>query len=608
MNLLAPKAASPTAGVGAPPVDELGSALRRLRNAFLTVGVFSGFINLLMLSPAIYMLQIYDRVLGSRNETTLVVLTLLVVGAYIFMGALEAVRAWVLVRVGARLDSQLNERAYTAAFERNLARPGSNTAQPIHDLTAVRQTLTGAALIAAFDAPWLPIYLGVIFMFSTALGWFALGGAVLLVILALINERLSKPKLDEAQKYSIQSSQALTNNLRNAEVIEAMGMLPRIRARWYELHRKQIQLQAKASDQAGVLSGMTKFLRIAMQSLVLGFGALLVLEGKMTAGMMIAASILVGRALAPAELLVANWKQIVSGRSAYARLKELLATHPPRVAGMSLPKPRGDISLEAATVAAPGTNRLILKGLTLNINAGDVVAVVGPSASGKSSLARLLVGVWPTVGGSARLDGASIYQWNKDELGPYIGYLPQDIELFDGTVAENIARFGEIDAEKVVEAAKRVGMHEQILHFPKGYDTPLGVEGSNLSGGQRQRIGLARALYGDPALIVLDEPNSNLDDAGEKALVDAVKELKSRGKTVVLITHRVSTLSVVDKILVLADGMAVAFGPRDQVLQSMQGKPPAPAAATARRLTAIPPAGSDATPPAHGGSPAGGAA
>ena len=551
-------------------VDELAKALRALRNALVTVGIFSGFINLMMLSPSIYMLQVYDRVLGSRNATTLLVLTILVVSVFLFMAALEGIRGWVLVRVGARLDAQLNERVFTAAFERNLLRPGSNTAQPIHDLNTVRQTLTGTALIAAFDTPWLPVYLVVIFLFSPALGWFSLGGALLLVALAIVNERVSKPKLDIAQKFALQSQQALTNNLRNAEVIEAMGMLPSIRSRWFELHRQQIQMQAKASDQAAVLGGSTKFVRIAMQSLVLGYGALLVLEGTMTAGMMIAASILVGRALAPVELLVGNWKQIVSGRQAYARLKELLSVHPPRKQGMSLPRPRGQISVEGASVVAPGGQRVILRNLTFSVAAGDVIAVIGPSASGKSSLARLLVGIWPAATGSVRLDGASVYQWNKDELGPHLGYLPQDIELFDGKVAENIARFGEVDSERVIQAARRVDMHEQILRLPQGYDTPLGTDGSNLSGGQRQRIGLARALYGDPQVIVLDEPNSNLDDAGEKALTDAVRDLKARGKTVVLITHRLSTLAVVDKILILAEGSVAGYGPRDEVLKAAQ--------------------------------------
>ncbi len=565
--------------------DELGAALRGVRRALLTVGAFSGFINLLMLAPAIYMLQVYDRVLGSRNETTLLVLSVLVVGAYLFMVSLESVRGWVLVRVGVRLDAQLNTRVFTAAFERNLRWPGSNTAQPIHDLNTIRQTVTGAAPLAVFDAPWLPIYLLVIFFMSPALGWFSLVGAIVLIALAVINERVSKPKLDEAQKFSLQSHQALTNNLRNAEVIEAMGMLPQIRARWYELHRQQLQSQAKASDQAAVLGGATKFVRIAMQSLVLGFGALLVLDGELTAGMMIAASILVGRALAPVELLVGHWKQIVSGRQAYGRLRELLDISAPRVRGMSLPRPQGRITVEGVSAVAPGAKRLILGNLAFSIEPGEVIGIVGPSASGKSSLARLLVGVWPAAAGSVRLDGASVYDWNKDELGPHVGYLPQDIELFDGTVAENIARFGIVDAEKVVEAARRADMHDQILRLPQGYDTPLGADGSSLSGGQRQRVGLARALFGDPAVVVLDEPNSNLDDTGERALVEAIKGLKARGTTVALITHRMSTLAVVDKVLVLADGALAAFGPRDEVFKAMHAK--SAAGAPVQRMTSV---------------------
>ena len=560
---------------GQPAGGELKEALQALRNAFTTVGAFSGFINLMMLAPALYMLQVYDRVLGSRNETTLVMLTVLVVGALLFMAALESVRGWILVRVGARLDAQLNGRVFTAAFERNLQQAGSNTAQPIHDLNAVRQTLTGSALLAAFDAPWLPIYLVVIFMMSPLLGWFALAGAIVLLVLAVANERISKPRLDEAQKFSMQSHQALVSHLRNSEVIEAMGMLPAIRQRWHALHRQQIHAQALASDRAAMLSGATKFVRIAMQSLILGFGALLVLEDQITAGMMIAASILLGRAFAPIELLVGNWKQIVSGRQAYARLQELLQRHPARGTSMSLPRPQGRITAEGVSAMPPGTRRMVLKNLGFTIAPGEVVAVVGPSASGKSSLARLLVGVWAPAAGSLRLDGASVYDWNKDELGPALGYLPQDIELFDGTVAENIARFGEVDSERVVDAARKVGMHEHILHLSQGYDTPLGAEGSNLSAGQRQRIGLARALYGDPALIVLDEPNSNLDEAGEKALLEALLGLKARGATVVIVTHRMSTLAAADKVMVLTDGTLAAFGPRDEVFK------PTPATTTA---------------------------
>lgn len=546
--------------------DELLGALKPFRNAFITVGVFSFFINLMMLAPSLYMMQVYDRVLGSRNETTLLALTLLILGLYGLNSLLESVRSIVLVRVSARLDMALNSRIFTAAYERNLARPGSNPVQALNDLGSLRQTLTGSALLALFDAPWLPVYLFVIFVFEPALGWFSVIGAVILVVLAIANERMSRPPLEEAQKISIQSAAIASNNLRNAEVIEALGMLPQIRKRWFEAHQKFLHLQAQASDRAGLLTGTTKFVRISMQSLILGLGALLVLEGKMTSGMMIASSILVGRALAPVEQLIGNWKQFVSARSAYQRLKELLDAHPQRKSGMPLPRPAGNITLENVMAAAPGSRNPILKGVSLAIEAGDVVAVIGPSASGKSTLSRLLVGVWPAMSGAVRLDGADIYQWNKDELGPHLGYLPQDIELFQGTVAENIARFGDIDSEKVIDAATKAGVHELILRLPQGYDTPLADAGASLSGGQRQRIALARALYGDPAVIVLDEPNSNLDDQGELALANTIKGLKEAGKTVVLVTHRVGTLAVADKILLLQDGIVKAYGPRDQIL------------------------------------------
>ena len=565
----------------APNKNELPAAFRQLRSAFITVAIFSGFLNLLMLSPALYMLQVYDRVLGSRNETTLWVLTLLLIGVYVFMGALEAIRTWVLVRVGARFDAGLNTRVFNATFERSLRDAASNAAQPLHDLNTVRQSLTGTALLALFDAPWMPIYLVVIALFSWELALFALAGALILGALALVNEKLSKPKLDEAQRYNGLSQMALTNHLRNAEAIESMGMLPGIRQRWHGLHQKQIALQAAASDQAAVMGGLTKFVRITMQSLSLGFGALLVLEGKMSPGSMIAASVLVSRALAPVEALVGNWKQIITGRASWARLNELLNTHPARQAGMAMPAPQGAIRFEGVSTAAPGSQQAILRNVNFGIAAGECVAVIGPSGSGKSTLARLMVGVWPALAGTVRLDGADLHRWSKDELGPHLGYLPQDIELFDGTVADNIARFGEVDSALVIEAATRAGMHETILRLPKGYDTPLGAGGSALSGGQRQRIGIARALYGDPALVVLDEPNSNLDEAGERALTDTIRDQNARGKTTVLITHRLSALAAVKKILVLLDGSVKAYGPRDEVLAAMQAKPPSPPASAA---------------------------
>ena len=566
-----------------PHQDELKAALRKLRGAFITVAIFSGFLNMLMLAPSLYMLQVYDRVLTSRNETTLVFLTLLLVGALIFMGALEAIRTWVLVRVGARLDGELNARVFNATFERSLMQSGSNATQPIHDLNTLRQTLTGPALLTLFDAPWMPIYLLVISLFSIELGIFALVGALLLAALAVVNEKISKPKLDEAQKYSSQSQNALNHHLRNAEVIEALGMLPSIRKRWHSLHEKQIQHQASASDQAAIMGGLSKFIRITMQSLALGYGALLVLEGKISPGSMIAASILVSRALAPVEMLVGNWKQIITGRTAYARVNDLFASYPVRQHGMPLTVPKGAVRFDNVAASAPGFTLPILKNLNFGIAAGESVAIIGPSGAGKSTLARLLVGVWPATAGTVRLDGADLYQWNKDELGPHLGYLPQDIELFDGTVAENISRFGDVDANKVIKAAERAGVHGLILRLPNGYDTPLGVGGSVLSGGQKQRIGLARALYGDPALVVLDEPNSNLDEVGEKALSATIMDLTARGTTIVLITHRIASLDVIQKIMLLGDGTVRAYGPRAEMLAAMRARVATDTAASASK-------------------------
>ncbi|HJW54062.1 MAG TPA: type I secretion system permease/ATPase, partial [Burkholderiaceae bacterium] len=526
-------------------------------------------INMLMLVPSIYMLQVYDRVIPSRNDTTLLMLTLIMLGAYLFMGALEFVRSLVLVRVGARFDMHLNKRVYTAAFEQSLRKGGGNAGQALQDLTNLRQFLTGNALFAFFDAPWFPIYLIVIFLFEPSLGLFALAGTVILVSLAYINEKVSRKPLSEANSMAIASTTLATNNLRNAEVIESMGMLPNLMQRWFKMHTKFLQLQAEASEKAGIVGAITKFVQVSQQSLVLGFGALLAVEGKITPGMMIAASILMGRALSPIQLLIGVWKQWSSTRSAYQRLTELLGTYPPRGAGMELPKPQGAVSVEAVTAAPPGSQVAVLKGLNFAIQPGDTLGVIGPSGSGKSTLARLLVGVWPAAVGKVRLDGADIFQWNKDELGPHIGYLPQDIELFAGTVSDNIARFGEVDAEKVIEAAKRAGVHDMILHFPKGYDTPLGDGGAGLSGGQKQRIGLARAMYGDPSLIVLDEPNSNLDDVGEQALVAAIVDLRKRGKTIVLITHRTSIIGVTSKLLLLHEGTTKLFGPTNEVLAAL---------------------------------------
>jgi len=551
------------------PQNEIAQVLTSFKKTFRNIGVFSAVINMLMLMPAIYMLQLYDSVLTSRNEMTLLMLTLIMLGAYTFMGALEYVRTFVLIRVGAQLDMKLNKRVYTAAFEENLKQGNKNAGQALNDLTNLRQFLTGNALFAFFDAPWFPIYLFVIFMFHPVLGAFALCGTTLLIILAYINEKISHKPLAEANSMAVASTNVASNNLRNAEVIEAMGMLPNIQSRWYKLHSRFLNLQAEASEKAGIVTALSKSFTVALQSLMLGLGALLVLDNSITPGMMIAGSILLGRAIAPVQLLISVWKQIGGTRSAYERLTKLLEQNPAREAGMALPKPKGVIAVENITAAPPGGKVAVIKGLTFSLAAGEVLGIIGPSGSGKSTLARLLVGVWPAAAGKVRLDGADIYLWNKDELGPHIGYLPQDIELFAGTVSENIARFGEVHADKVILAAKRAGVHELILNMPSGYDTPLGDGGTGLSGGQKQRLGLARAMYDDPSLIVLDEPNSNLDDVGEQALLAAIIDLRKRGKTIVLITHRTSIISATNKLLLLHDGMAKMFGPTNQVIEAL---------------------------------------
>lgn len=549
--------------------SELGKVLQQYRKAFFRLGVFSAVINLLMLLPSVYMIQVYDRVLHSRNETTLLMLTIMTVALFMVMAALELVRSQTLIRVGNHLDMSLNHRVFTAAFEQNLRKSSGNAAQSIHDLTTLRQFLTGNGLFAFFDAPWAPIYLVVCFLFHWQLGVFVLVGMLILVFMTYLTEKLTKEPLAEANRAAIAAGNYANNNLRNAEVIESMGMLPALRDRWFRFQGRLLEKQTEASDKAARINAVTKLIRISMQSAVLGLGAILVLENQISGGMMIATSILMGRSLQPVELAIGTWKQLVSARAAYQRLEELLETYPARGSHMSLPRPEGQISVENVIAVPPGAPAAVLKGLTFAINPGEVIGVVGPSASGKSTLARVLVGIWPAQAGKVRLDGADVFQWNKDELGPHIGYLPQDIELFHGTIAENIARFGEIDSDKVIDAAKRAGVHDMILRLPQGYETVLGEGGGSLSGGQKQRIGLARAMYGYPAIIVLDEPNSNLDDIGEQALVRAIAGLKAAGTTVVLITHRTSIINSVDKLLVLRDGTVSFFGPRDQVLQAL---------------------------------------
>lgn len=551
---------------------ELGVALYRFRHIFYSLAAFSCVINILGLTPALYMLQVYDRVLTSANQTTLLMLTLLVVGLYLLSALLEFARSQVLIRIGNRFDMLLNQRIFTASFERNLRRAGGNPAQAIQDLTNLRQFMTGSALIAFFDAPWTPVYIAVTFMVHPLLGFITLGGSIILIVLAYITNAVTRRPLAEANQASIFAAAFANNHLRNAEVIEAMGMLPGLRARWFGQHSRVLSLQTQASDRNARISTASRFVRITLQSIVLGAGALLVIDGAITAGMMIVCSILMGKALGPVEQSIGAWRQMLNTRQAYARLDEILKEAPPRGDTLSLPAPKGHIRLENVFAGAPGGQNAIIKGLSFDIPAGDAVGVIGPSAAGKSTLARVLVGIWPSRAGTVRLDGADVYLWNKDELGPHVGYLPQDIELFEGSIAENIARFGAVSDERVIEAAQRAGVHDMILHLPQGYDTPLGADGASLSGGQKQRVALARALYGNPALLVLDEPNSNLDESGEAALMQAIADMKRHGSTVVLITHRMNVLNTMDKLLMMRDGGLAMYGPRDDVLQALHPK------------------------------------
>ena len=558
-----------------PKANEMLAALTAYKRAFFNIGLFSAVINLLMLAPALYMLQVYDRVLASGNQMTLLMLTLMILGLFGLMGALEWVRSQVVIRLGTQMDMRLNQRVYDAAFEAQLRTGNPAAGQALNDLTSLRQFATGNALFAFFDAPWFPVYLFVIFMFSPWLGLLALGGAVLLMILAWVNQRVSQAPLKAASELSVQATQQASAHLRNAEAIEAMGMLDTLRGGWLAQHTAFLAQQNLASEKTATVSAWSKGVRLALQSLVLGLGALLAVQGQITAGMMIAGSILMGRVLSPIDQLIGVWKQWTSARLAYQRLDALLQAHPPRPVRMALPAPQGELSVEQLSASAPGTRRATLANLSFTLPAGQVMGVIGPSGCGKSTLARLLIGVWQPLAGKVRLDGAELSQWDKHQLGPHLGYLPQDIQLFAGTIAQNIARFAEVDADKVLAAAQLAGVHQLILQLPEGYDTRLGEGGAGLSGGQKQRIGLARALYGLPAVIVLDEPNSNLDEAGEQALLQAIAQLKQHKRTLILITHKPNVLTLTDQLLILRDGQLQAFGPTAKVLGAPTASKPA---------------------------------
>jgi ATP-binding cassette subfamily C protein EexD len=552
--------------------SELAGVLARCRSSFVMAGFFSLFVNLLMLAPAIYMLEIYDRVLPSSSEPTLVMLTLIVVFLFTVMGALEWVRSQILIATSARIDGALGGRVFDAVFVRSLASSGRiSSAQPLGDLMQLRQFLTGSPLFAFFDAPWVPIYIGVMFLFHPFFGVVAVIAALVLVGLTVCGERVTRGDLDRSTQLSQEAAQHTQQQLRNTEVIEALGMRDRVRARWQQRQSGALALQIRASRRGGIVATLSKVFRLTVQSLILGLGAWLAIHKEITPGLLIAGSILLGRALAPLDQMIAGWRGFQGARGAYRRLGALLAAAPARDEGMALPPPRGALSLDHVSVRPPGAAEPVLRNVSLELPAGTTLGVVGPSGAGKSTLLRTMLGLYPLQGGSVRLDGAELSQWTRERLGPHIGYLPQDVELLEGTVAENIARFGEIDGERVVAAARAAGVHELILHLSEGYETMLAGNAQALSAGQRQRIGLARALYGNPCLIVLDEPNSNLDQEGEAALAQTLRELKTQGRTVVVVSHRKALLAQLDLLAVMVEGQLTRFGPRDKVLASLQG-------------------------------------
>lgn len=568
--------------------SELRAALADLRPFFVRAAWFSVIASLLVLAPSGYMLEVYGRVVNSRNHETLVWLTVLVLGAYLLMEVLEWARSEIMRSAAEALDKKMHMRIFNAMFEANVRRVPGGQVQTLADFKRVCEFLYSPALLAIMEAPIALVMMVLLFLISPVLGWSAVVFGLLQVGITWMNERRTKPPLMAANRESMEAQRYADDTLNNAEVLEAMGMLKNTHRRWIAKQRKFLQLQAVASDSAGGFQALSKLVQNILSSLLLGLACWLLLHNELNGGggMMVVSSILGGRMLAPLVQVIGQWQSVVNARDSWNRIETLLAAVPAAPNAMSLPPPQGRVQVEQLMAGAPGTPVTILRGISLALLPGDVLAVVGPSASGKTTLARLLVGLWPAAMGKVRLDGADIQAWNKQELGPHIGYLPQGVALFDGTLAENIARFGKVDMHQVEAAARAVGLHELISTLPQGYDTLVGPGGVRLSGGQRQRVGLARAFYGDPVYVVLDEPNSSLDEEGDAALSEAIKQASARGATVVVITHRTSVLSVTNKMLVLRDGQQQAFGPRDEVLAALkqaarQAQMPVPTGAVA---------------------------
>ena len=531
-----------------------------------------------MLTGPLFMLQVYDRVLPSHSVPTLVGLAILTAGLFAFQGILDAIRARVLLRIGGSIDDELSGRVYDLIIRLPLkVRGGGSGLQPVRDLDQIRSFLSSAGPAALFDLPWMPVYVGICYLFHPLLGIAAAIGAVVLVILTLITEVVTRTPAKAAVGFAATRHTLLEASRRNAEVVQALGMGTAMSARYGAASDQYVHSHRRGSDLAGMLASLSRVLRLTLQSIVLGIGAYLVIEQEATAGVIIASAILTSRALAPVELAIANWKGFVAARQARQRLSELLTSLPERKQPMALPAPKKSLAVQNVSATPPGEQRFVVQDIIFTLQAGDGLGIIGPSASGKTSLARIIVGVWQPVRGKVRLDNAALDQWSPEAFGRHVGYLPQDVELFDGTIAENISRFeSPPDPQAIILAAQSAGVHELILHLPEGYETRIGETGAALSAGQRQRIALARALYREPFLVVLDEPNSNLDSEGDEALTKAISGVRSRGGIVIVIAHRPSALVAIDRVLMLNQGRQQAFGSRDEILRQVL-RPNAPA-------------------------------
>lgn len=582
--------------------SSLQIAYGRFRATFIATIVFSFFVNLLMFVGPLYMLQIYDRVLSSRNENTLYAISAIAVGLLVSYGLLEFTRSKLLVRAGLQFDDVLANPVFHRVVKQQTAQPGAGAQVALNDIDRVREFMTGQGILAFFDAPWVPLFLVLCFAFHPWLGIVATLGAIVIFILALSNEFATRGALQEASQAGQGANHFVNTTMQNAEVIRAMGMEGPLSRRWVKSHDEMLEYQAKASGRAGIILAMSKFIRMSLQISILGTGAYLAMYQQISPGIMIAASIVMGRALAPVEQAVSQWKQFVAARQSHKRLVALFAQIPADEERLELPKPKGDIVVEQLYATAPGTRDTILKGVSFAISKGEILAVIGPSGSGKSTLIRHLVGAAQPASGAVRLDGTEMGHWDSEQLGRYMGYLPQDVKLFRGSVAENISRFHETPADQdIVSAATLSGAHDMIQKLPGGYETDVGDGGNFLSGGQRQRVGLARAVYREPSVVVLDEPNSNLDNLGEKALAACIQELKKKGKTVILVTHKTNLLAMTDKTLMIVNGTVEKFGPtRDFFQQPQQQQPPAAAPQQPAQAQQAPQATITASPAASG--------